>query len=120
VVNVGAGTGSYEPRDLEVTAVEPSPTMIAQRPDGAAPVVQAVAEELPFEDDSFDAAMAVLSDHHWQDRRRGLEEMRRMARRVVVLTFDPATTNDTWLVAEYFPCFADVVTDAFRLEEIVE
>jgi len=119
VVNVGAGAGSYEPRDLEVVAVEPSEVMIAQRREGAAPVVRAVAEELPFEDGSFDAAMAILSDHHWTDRARGIAEMRRVARRVVILTFDPATTFDSWLVSEYLPCFDDVVTDAFRLEEIV-
>jgi SAM-dependent methyltransferase len=120
VVNVGAGAGSYEPRDLDVVAVEPSEVMIAQRPESAAPVVRAVAEELPFEDGSFDAAMAVLSDHHWFDRARGIAEMRRVARRMVILTFDPATTHDTWLVSEYLPCFADIVTDAFRLDEIVE
>jgi SAM-dependent methyltransferase len=119
VVNVGAGAGSYEPADLEVVAVEPSEVMIAQRPGGAAPVVRAVAEELPFEDGSFDAAMAVLSDHHWPDRARGLAEMRRVAGRVVLLTFDPATIHDSWLVSEYFPCAADIMTDAFRLEEIV-
>jgi SAM-dependent methyltransferase len=120
VVNVGAGSGSYEPPDLEVVAVEPSEVMIAQRPEGAAPVVRALAEELPFEDGGFDAAMAVLSDHHWTDRARGIAEMRRVARRVVIFTWDPATTFDTWLVTEYFPCFDDVVTNAFRLEEIVE
>src|SRR3954468_514826 len=65
VVNVGAGTGSYEPLDREVTAVEPSAVMIAQRPPGAAPVVQAAAETLPFADDSFDAAMAIMTVHHW-------------------------------------------------------
>ena len=120
VVNVGAGAGSYEPEDLEVIAVEPSEVMIAQRPEGAAPVVRAVAEELPFEDGSFDAAMAVLSDHHWPDRARGIAEMRRVARRVVLLTWDPATSVDTWLVSEYFPCVADLVSESFRLEEIVE
>ena len=73
VLNVGAGAGSYEPPDREVTAVEPSAEMIAQRPAGAAPVVQASAEELPFEDDSFDAAMAVLTAHHWLDLEAGLE-----------------------------------------------
>jgi SAM-dependent methyltransferase len=120
VVNVGAGAGSYEPEDLDVVAVEPSEVMIAQRPEGAAPVVRAVAEELPFEDGSFDAAMAVLSDHHWSDRARGIAEMRRVAARVVILTFDPATIDDTWLVNEYLPCAADIMTDAFQLEEIVE
>jgi SAM-dependent methyltransferase len=120
VVNVGAGAGAYEPADLEVVAVEPSEVMVRQRAEGAAPVVRALAEELPFEDGSFDAAMAVLSDHHWSDPRRGIAEMRRVAGRVVILTFDPATTHDTWLVSEYLPCFADILTDAFRLEEIVE
>src|SRR5659263_30871 len=89
VLNVGAGTGSYEPADREVTAVEPSAEMIAQRPAGAAPVVQAGAESLPLDDDSFDAAMAVLSAHHWADLNAGLSEMLRVARRrVVMVTFD--------------------------------
>jgi SAM-dependent methyltransferase len=104
VVNVGAGTGSYEPADLEVTAVEPSVEMIAQRPPGAAPVVQASAEELPFEDDSFDAALAVLTVHHWQDLDAGLAEMRRVARnRVVLVTFDPEPLRELWFVRDYFP-----------------
>src|SRR4051794_40698903 len=90
VVNVGAGAGSYEPRDREVVAVEPSAVMIAQRPLDAAPVVEARAEALPFGDASFDAAMAVLSDHHWEDRAGGLRELRRVARRrVALLTWDP-------------------------------
>src|SRR5260370_25236471 len=72
VVNVGAGTGSYEPMDREVVAVEPSERMIRQRPLGSAPVVRALAEELPFADREFDASMAVLSDHHWSNRARGL------------------------------------------------
>jgi SAM-dependent methyltransferase len=103
VVNVGAGTGSYEPPDRDVTAVEPSPVMIAQRPPDAAPAVQAAAEELPFEDGSFDAAMAVLTLHHWSDWRRGIEEMRRVARRLVVLSWDPEYTGRLWITAEYFP-----------------
>src|SRR6478609_7295679 len=90
VVNVGAGAGSYEPRGREVTAVEPSELMISQRPPGAAPAVRASAEDLPFEDDSFDAAMAMITVHHWRDLEAGVGEMRRVAReRVVVLTFDP-------------------------------
>jgi len=120
VVNVGAGAGSYEPRDLEVTAVEPSETMIAQRPEGAAPVVRASAEELPFEDGSFDAAMVVLSDHHWRDHDRGLAELRRVARRVVLLTWDPATVHDFWLVSDYLPCFEDLITEGFRIEQTIE
>jgi len=120
VVNVGAGAGSYEPRDLEVTAVEPSETMIAQRPEGAAPVVRASAEELPFGDGSFDAAMVVLSDHHWRDHDRGLAELRRVARRVVLLTWDPATVHDFWLVSDYLPCFEDLITEGFRIEQTIE
>lgn len=103
VLNVGAGSGSYEPPDREVTAVEPSRTMIEQRPPGSAPVVQGVAENLPFEDDSFDATMATITIHHWSDLETGLAEMTRAARqRVVVLTFDPAPIEALWL-SDYFP-----------------
>jgi SAM-dependent methyltransferase len=102
VLNVGAGTGSYEPPDRKVTAVEPSEVMIAQRPPDAAPAVQASAEALPFEDDSFDAAMAVLTIHHWSDWRAGIDEMRRVAGRLVVFSFDPAYTGRLWVTAEYF------------------
>jgi ubiquinone/menaquinone biosynthesis C-methylase UbiE len=79
VLNVGAGSGSYEPHDRRVTAVEPSAVMIAHRPPGGAPAVQARAEALPFADSSFDAAMAILSDHHWDDRPAGLCELRRVS-----------------------------------------
>ncbi|TMK99490.1 MAG: class I SAM-dependent methyltransferase [Actinobacteria bacterium] len=104
VLNVGAGTGSYEPLDRELVAVEPSTVMIAQRPPRAAPVVQARAEALPFADSSFDAAMAVLSDHHWEDRPLGLRELRRVARRrVVVFTWDRALAEEFWLTREYLP-----------------
>jgi SAM-dependent methyltransferase len=106
VVNVGAGAGSYEPAGREVTAVEPSATMIAQRPPGAAPTVQASAEHLPFDDDSFDAAMAVLTVHHWADLDAGLAEMRRVTRRrLVVVTFDPEPLRDLWMVRDYFPAW---------------
>ncbi len=101
VLNVGAGTGSYEPPDRAVTAVEPSPVMRAQRPRGAAPCVAARAEALPFADDCFDAAMAVLSDHHWQDPVAGLREMRRVAHRVVVFQWDNTRIGDFWLVRDY-------------------
>jgi SAM-dependent methyltransferase len=101
VVNVGAGTGSYEPTDRQVIAVEPSIEMIRKRSCKAAPAVQASAEDLPFEDDSFDAAMAILTIHHWHDKPKGLCELRRVAcGRVVLLTFDPASRP--WL-AEYVP-----------------
>lgn len=96
VLNVGAGSGSYEPTDRDVTALEPSAEMIAQRPAGAGRAVQGSAEELPFADHSFDAAMGVLTIHHWRDKARGLLEMRRVAReRIVLLTFDPAF-RDNW------------------------
>ncbi len=102
VVNVGAGAGSYEPFDRELVAVEPSTEMIFQRPPGSARVVQAMAEQLPFEDDSFDAAMCVLTLHHWADKAAGLREMRRVSRgRVVILTFDPAHQGN-WL-PDYLP-----------------
>jgi hypothetical protein len=94
VLNVGAGTGSYEPSDREVTAVEPSAVMRAQRPAGAARCVAASAESLPFEDQSFDAAMAFATVHHWQNPIAGLREMQRVARRVVVFTCD--TTDRSW------------------------
>lgn len=102
VVNIGAGAGSYEPKDREVLAVEPSSVMIAQRPTGAAPAIQAVAEALPFPDRSFDAAMAVLTVHHWTDPALGCAEMMRVSRGpVVVLTCDPAFRG-FWL-HDYFP-----------------
>jgi len=102
VVNVGAGAGSYEPRDRRVVAVEPSGAMIRQRRAGSAPVVQASATALPFSDAVFDAALAVLTVHHWPDRARGLTELARVARRVVILTWDPASSG-FWLVDDYFP-----------------
>jgi len=102
VVDVGAGTGSYEPVDARVVAVDPSPVMVAQRTDRA-PVVRAVAEHLPFGDGAFDAAMAVLTIHHWSDVAGGLCEMARTARRVVVLTFDPVVHSSFWLFTDYLP-----------------
>jgi SAM-dependent methyltransferase len=108
VVNVGAGTGNYEPHDRAVTAVEPSAVMIAQRPPEAAPAVQASAEALPFADASFDAAMAVLTLHHWSDWRGGCAELRRVARdRVVVFSWDPTYAGRMWLGPEYFPGTVD-------------
>jgi SAM-dependent methyltransferase len=121
VLNVGAGTGSYEPTDRDVTAVEPSALMRAQRSAGAAPCVAAAAESLPFEDQSFDAAMAFATIHHWQDPIAGLREMRRVARRVVVFTHE---TNDTgwlrrfWLTRDYLPEVADLLVGRPSLTEL--
>ncbi|MGH3251681.1 MAG: MerR family transcriptional regulator [Trebonia sp.] len=115
VLNVGAGTGSYEPPDRDVTAVEPSAVMRAQRRPGSAPCVAAAAESLPFEDQSFDAAMAFSTIHHWQDPIAGLREMRRVARRVVVFTKD--NNNDAawrqrfWLTRDYLPEFAGLFAE---------
>jgi SAM-dependent methyltransferase len=103
VLNVGAGTGAYEPADREVLAVEPSATMRAQRPADAAPVIDGRAEALPFADDAFDAAMAVLTVHHWADPATGLRELRRVARRVVVVGFDTDWASRTWLTRDYLP-----------------
>lgn len=108
VVNVGAGSGSYESPDRQVVAVEPSMTMIAQRPPDAAPVVRGVAEGLPFPDAAFDAATAVLTIHHWRDFEAGLAEMRRVAGRQVVLTFDPYGLDRLWLLRDYLPQIAAV------------
>ncbi|HEY7457010.1 MAG TPA: methyltransferase domain-containing protein [Solirubrobacterales bacterium] len=117
VLNVGAGTGSYESGRRELTAVEPSGVMIAQRPEGAAPVIQAGAEALPFEDDSFDAAMAIISDHHWRDREAGLAEMRRVARgRVLLLNADPAAAGRFWLTRDYLDNLDGLITSRYREE----
>lgn len=103
VLNVGAGAGSYEPADRYVLAVEPSATMRAQRPPGAAPALDAVAEHLPFDDDSFDAAMAMMTVHQWHDVDQGLREMRRVSRGpVVVLTVDAPALREFWLT-DYIP-----------------
>jgi SAM-dependent methyltransferase len=103
VLNVGAGTGSYEPVRSGVVAVEPSTVMLNQRAPSAAPAVQAVAEALPFQDQAFDVVLAILTVHHWSDQRRGLEECARVARdRVVILTWDP-DADGFWLVRDYFP-----------------
>ena len=104
VLNVGAGTGSYEPDDRTVVAVEPSATMIRQRARGAAPAVQARAEALPFADGSFDAVMGVLTLHHWTDVEQGVAECARVARRrVVFLTVDVDVCARFWLLRDYFP-----------------
>ena len=108
VLNVGAGTGSYEPTDRGVLAVEPSALMRSKRAPDAAPCLAASAERLPFDDQSFDAAMAVCTLHHWQDPIAGLREMRRVARRVVVFLFDTTEADRFWLSRDYLPEFASL------------
>lgn len=103
VLNVGAGAGGYEPRDRQVTAVEPSATMRAQRPPGLAAAIDAVAEDLPFPDRTFDAVMASSTVHQWPDLAKGIAEMKRVSRGPVVVTVsDPVRLLDFWL-ADYFP-----------------
>ena len=109
VVNVGAGAGSYEPDDLWLVAMEPSRRMLGQRPPGAARAIQAAAERLPLRDAAFDAALAVLTVHHWDDQAAGLAELRRVTRqRVVIVTWDPAARDAFWLTTHYFPEIIDL------------
>ncbi len=118
VVNIGAGTGSYEPKDRYVVAVEPSKTMVQQRAQDAAPVVQAFAECLPFADNVFAAGLAVLTIHHWRDRALGLRELSRVVRdRIVLLTWDP-DSDGFWLVQDYFPEFVEA--DRKRMPTMAE
>jgi ubiquinone/menaquinone biosynthesis C-methylase UbiE len=120
VLNVGAGTGSYEPPDRDVTAVEPSAVMRAQRPAGAAPCVAATAEHLPFEDQSFDAAMAFATIDHWQDPLAGLRELRRVARRVVAFTYDASAPDLFWLNRDYLPELASLWAGRPSLSELAD
>lgn len=116
VVNVGAGAGAYEPTDRALVAVEPSGVMIGQRPPDSAPVVEAVAEALPFTDGEFEASMAILSDHHWSDRRQGLRELRRVAhRRVVLFNADPGENARFWMTTEYLPGFVELIDPRYRV-----
>ncbi|MHA1547173.1 MAG: class I SAM-dependent methyltransferase, partial [Alphaproteobacteria bacterium] len=102
VLNVGAGAGSYEPAGRQITALEPSAEMIKQHPGANATVIRGSAEDLPFDDKSFDAAMAVLTIHHWADQERGVKEMARVTRgKIVFLTFNPSFRG-FWLT-DYFP-----------------
>jgi len=105
VVNVGAGTGSYEPRDRHVVAIEPSDVMAAQRPADLAPAIRASAAPLPLRDGSVDAAMAIVTIHHWDDLPEpGVRELRRVARGpVIIVTYDPTVSAAMWLVRDYLP-----------------
>lgn len=119
VVSVGAGAGSYDPIDRTVVAVEPSAVMIAQRPPASAPVVRAEAENLPFHEGSFDAALAILTVHHWRDMSGGLSEMCRVAEHRIVVTFDPEAHSDHWLV-DYIPELRRVFMASPPVEWIAE
>lgn len=104
VLNVGAGTGSYEPPDLDVIALDPSTTMLAQRPRGSAPFVAAVAEAIPFSDETFDVSTCLLTIHHWSDWRRGLAEVKRVTKhRIVIVTADIFSDDATFWPKDYFP-----------------
>jgi SAM-dependent methyltransferase len=120
LVNVGAGAGSYEPTDLHVIPVEPSREMISQRRPGAAGAILGSAERLPLPDKVAEAAMAILSIHHWDDPQRGVWEMRRVARkRVVVLTYDPDRALGWWL-RDYAPQIAADDAERFpALEDLL-
>jgi SAM-dependent methyltransferase len=111
VVNVGAGTGSYESEDRAVVAVDPSITMLRQRAETAAPAVLGAAEALPFADGAFDAAMTTLSLHHWTDLDRGLRELRRVAPRQVIFFFEIECTSELWLSDDYFPEMHELETE---------
>jgi SAM-dependent methyltransferase len=114
VLNVGAGAGSYEPKDREVIAVEPSAVMIAQRPADAAPAIRGVAESLPLQDNSVDAAMGVFTMQHWDDVDLGLSELLRVTReRIVLLTLDPDVTAGMWLSRDYLPEIVEHARDTF-------
>jgi SAM-dependent methyltransferase len=110
VANVGAGTGSYEPTSTAV-AIEPSAVMLAQRPSGAAPAVQATAEHIPLQTNSVDATLAILTLHHWPDLAGGIVELTRVARRrIVILTWDHVVIKEFWLLQEYLPEIAKTDT----------
>ncbi len=112
VLNVGAGAGSYEPKDREVIAVEPSPVMIAQRPADATPAIEGVAESLPLHDNSVDATMGVFTMQHWDDVDLGLREVLRVTReRIVLLTLDPDVAAEMWLSRDYLPEIVELARD---------
>lgn len=119
VINIGAGTGSYEPRDRTVVAVEPSEVMIKQRSFQCIPSVRAMADSLPFIDKSFDASMTVISIHHWHpNQRKGIEEMRRVARnKVLIVTYDSRVCEQMWLTTDYIPETANLDRDTLPTPE---
>jgi SAM-dependent methyltransferase len=121
VLNVGAGTGSYEPPDRWVLAVEPSAVMIAQRPSDAPPVIQASAEALPLADQTVDAAMAILTVHHWPNVEAGLRELTRITRhRIVIVTVDVSMIARQWVVRDYLPELLDRHTGFPAIDRLCE
>ncbi len=118
ILNVGAGTGSYEDSHRTMVAVEPSAVMIGQRPTGSGPAIRAHAECLPFPTGTFDVALALMTVHHWSDLELGLAEMRRVARRQVVFTFDPAVHDALWIFQDYVPAIIGMA-DAVPLDAVV-
>lgn len=123
VVNVGAGAGSCEPRDRYVISIEPSDVMAAQRPREMPPLLRSVAQNLPLRDDAVDAAMSVLSVHHWDEgQEQGVREMRRVATGpVVILTCDPEVSGAMWLMADYLPEVAELDRRVFpRIEQLAK
>lgn len=119
ILNIGAGTGSYEPTNREVTALEPSSVMIAQRSIRAASVIQANAENLPFSDKSFDISLAILSIHHWKDQIKGLCEMKRVSRRQLLFTWNPLHPG-FWLTQIYFPEILAIDKSIFPKFSLIE
>jgi SAM-dependent methyltransferase len=121
VVNVGAGSGSYEPLHRFVVGLEPSMEMVRQRSHAAGPAVRGVAEALPFPNASFDGALALLTIHHWPDPSAGLTELLRVTTGpIVIFTFDKSVHVQQWLVAEYLPEMADLDPDLPTPEQMVD
>jgi hypothetical protein len=120
VINVGAGHGSYEPDDRAVISVEPSRMMLVQRPIGSAPALQAVAEHLPLADNAADAALAVLTVHHWDNWRMGIDELCRVAPLRIVVHFDPAHHDQQWLIRDYVPEIGEFDASRNSFREVVD
>ncbi|HEX3460182.1 MAG TPA: methyltransferase domain-containing protein [Acidimicrobiales bacterium] len=120
MINVGAGHGSYEPDDRAVISVEPSTVMLGQRPPGSAPAIQAVSEHLPLADNAADAALAVLTVHHWENWRAGIDELCRVAPLRIVVHFDPAHHDQQWLIRDYVPEIGDLDASRNSFQEVVD
>jgi SAM-dependent methyltransferase len=118
VLNVGSGIGSYEPENCYIVALEPSREMNTRRKNSKAALIQGVAENLPFSDNTFDISMAILTIHHWSDIESGLKEMARVSRKRVILFTWIGYGNDFWL-ENYIPEIRGVDHKLFpSLEEL--